>query len=729
MSWRSAILVCGLSSACGSQAPEPIEIDPLAHVDPMIGTGGLGFGVGSIAPGPTRVFGLAKPSPDTSTGGGAPGFSHCAGYYWEDREIRGFSQIHLSGTGVPDYGALLFMPIREVEPPLTERKYRAKLSHERESAGVGLYSVELAEVETRVEVAVTRRTSVYRLGYASERPARALLDLRHGLGDGHTLDGLIRRGEDGRSVEGWLQHAGDISVRYGGFKLHFALRADTDIDRLIWLSDGSTIAADSQSVGPGAGVVMDFGAGPRTVGVQIGLSFVDVDGARRNLEAESTGLDSAVASARSEFSAILGRVRVEGGGAAELKKFYSALYHVFQMPTLLSDVDGRYVGIDGKVHVADGFEYYSDFSTWDTYRTLHPLLTWIAPEYQEAFDRSLLAMMDATGHVPEWPLATGETWTMLGFHGETVLVDSALRGSRAVEAGELFDRLRRLALEPAEGERASRECLASWKERGYCVADEGTGAASQTVENAYNDFALAELAAQLGRSDEAREIREKAARWTGTVNPQGFVQSRRADGSFPGGFSDDLFHEDYVEGNARQWTPAVALDVAGLERAVGHDRLIEQLTRLFEEAEKAEDTPLPDLWYWHGNEPDIHAAYLFLDLGRPELAEKWIRWIETEKYRAGPDGLDGNDDGGTLSAWYVASALGLYPLAGSSRWWVGVPAFPRALVATRAGTMEISTEGPIDGHVVSVKLGDEQPLGRQVEQGQILSGRLEFRLE
>lgn len=687
-------------AACSDPAGEG-SFDPITAVDPLIGTGGLGFAVGSIAPGPRLPFGMANPSLDTAKNGGAPGFSHCAGYYYEDDQARGFSQIHLSGTGVPDYGALLLMPMSEDlgDRPLNERAYRDRFDHHRERAEVGAYAVHLLDADVDVEVTATARGALYRLTYPSGRPANLVVDLDHGLGGGETSDG--RLSVDGRRLSGWLHHAGDLSGRYGGFDLFFAIELEQAPERVRLFSDAYEVEGVTEVSGARSAALIELGTDlPGPLLVKVGLSFVDEASARADLDREQPGFDyeGTKAKAQEAWRRILSKIRVRGGSDEDRTKLYTALYHAYQMPTLLSGGDGRYRGVDGKIHRAEGFRYYSDFSLWDTFRTAHPLFTLLTPEIQEDFNRSLIRMLEDGGHLPRWPLAHGYTWTMLGNHGESMLIDAYLRGAGGFDPERAYGHLFAAANGPVESggvTRAARECIDRYLELGFCPADESSGATSRTLENAYNDWMLGNLAQALGHEEDAGILHERAGAWRKQYNPEtGFLMARMADGSFASDFDDALFSDDFVEGNSRQWTVYVPHDSAGLAEAMGGDEaLIGYLERFFSEAAGAEKTILPDLWYWHGNEPDIHAAYVFSELGRRDLTARWVSWIMDERYGTGPDGLDGNDDGGTLSAWYVFSALGFFPLAGSDRYYVGHPRFDRVEIDVASDPLVVEVDG------------------------------------
>jgi predicted alpha-1,2-mannosidase len=318
------------------------------------------------------------------------------------------------------------------------------------------------------------------------------------------------------------------------------------------------------------------------------------------------------------------------------------------------------------------------------------MLVLIYPEIQRDMNTSLEAMTIANGLVPKWPLATGETNTMIAYHGESVLVDAYTKGVGGFDAERMF------AFLAAK----ERDCSPGYRERGWCGAEEEGGATSKTLENAFGEFVLARFADAVGEDASPHDAR--AGNWKNVFDESvGVVRGRSTDGSWIPDFSTEAFTEDLIEGNSRQWTPFVPHDPKGLAAAMGgDDQLVAFLAELFESAAAAEDTPLPDLWYWHGNEPDIHAAYMFAEVGRPDLTRKWADWVRRDRYTAGPDGLDGNDDGGTLSAWYVFAALGLFPKIAEGRYVLGSPLFPEVEVDVEGGTLRIVAENWAPGRYV-----------------------------
>lgn len=730
---RAAGCLLLLGSWACADATVSEEARPLTEdVNVFVGTGGIGFGVGSIPPSPTVPFGLAKPAPDTSSGGAAPGFSHCGGYWYEDDEVRAFSQLHLVGTGIADYGVLGIMPVTALEDgPFGPHRYRAAMDHAQEKASVGWYQLKLAPSGIGVEISATAHTSLYRMTYPDGAAQGLVIDLAHGLGNGKTVDGLLELDAAKGEASGWLHHKGDFAGRYGGIRVYFAMRFDRPFASYEAVQGTLRMPSVATATGARAGAVVWFGpaSSGSPVRVQIGLSFIDTDTARRALESEwmAFDLERARDAVIASWEPLLAQIQVEGGSAKDRRKLYTALYHVYQMPTLFTEDGGRYRGHDGEVHVADGFTYYSDFSLWDTFRTFHPLITLLRPDLATDFSRSLIAMDEQGSERIKWPLATGETGAMIGNHVESVLADAWIKGARGFDVERIYGRLADGALRGgAGGAYVGRDCWESYAARGYCAADEGSGSTSRTLENAFNDFVLGQLALALGKQADGLALMARSGSWEKLYNPAtGFIQGRKADGSFIDGFRPDLFAEDLVEGNARQWGLFVPHDVDGLAQVMGgRDKLVARVNELFEGAAMAEKTFLPDLWYWHGNEPDIHAAYMPAEIGRPDLTAKWVKWIRDARYADNPAGLDGNDDGGTLSAWYVFSALGIYPKVAEPRYVLGTPIFDRATITLPSGAkVVITSEGASLGpYVQSVTVNGAAIEGPYVAHGALTQG-------
>ncbi len=680
----SFCLGCG---ANGSGTPEPTPAVDL--VDPFIGSGGHYFGFGSAFMGACRPHGMAKPGPDTSKENGAAAFHHFSGYHFDDDYVHGFSQVHIHGTGAPDYGALLLMPTSGFSAEKTgERGYRSRFSKSTEQAEPGYYAVTLDDHGIRAELTATERCGLYRFSYAADETEPVLIvDPSHALPDCEVADAELAATETGGGVHGWLQYQGALTGRSGGFRLYYEMRFSRPAQGwTAWV--GQDLSEGSQSVvGPEVGMAFSFSPNAEPLLVTVGLSYVDLDGARANLAAEIPDRDFERVrdEAREAWAAELARVEIQGGTGDEQEIFYTAVYHAFLTPTLFTDVDGRYTGFDEQIHQAEGFTYYTDFSLWDTYRTVHPLFVLVAPDRQRDMVESLLAMYRQGGHLPKWPAGTGYTGCMIGTPADVTIADTYIKGITDFDVETAYDAVvaNATTAQPSGG----RAEVERYVELGYLPADEVDGSAARTLEFGVADAAIAAWAAALGRADDAAAFAERSGGYRHLWDPElRFLRGRNADGAWFEGDSDfnelDWNAPYYVEGNAWHYLWLVPHDPAGLAELFGSaEAMAEKLEAFFATPEPEDPLGefLPPNYYWHGNEPDIHAAYLFDELGRPERTQHWVRHVLATRYGAGPDGLAGNDDCGTLSSWYVFSASGFYPSAGQTRYWIGSPVFERVV--------------------------------------------------
>ncbi len=655
--------------------------DP-ALVDPLIGTGGLGYGVGSIVPGATLPFGMVKLSPDTTAYGVAPGFDHCGGYWYPDPQIRGFSHNHLSGTGAADQGNIRVMPLLRMTPAASlEAGYRSEFSHETEAASPGYYSVLLERSGILAELSVTERAGIHRYTFPEGDRGTILFDISAVLGESSASDIDFTLDPVAGTLSGTMTNHGSLSSRYGGQPIYFAARIRAPVDDFGVFADGH-LYPSQVSDEPGEHVGAWFSVllpDSKAVELVVGISYISEDQAALNLAEEigDASFDDIRARAEETWRGALARIDVEGGSENDRRIFYTALYHSMMMPTLYTDVNGLYMGFDGGIHQADDFTYYTDFSLWDTFRTLHPLLAFLDPARHADFNRSLMAMQEQIGFFDRWPQGNGPTGSMVGDSAANVLADSYLRGVRGFDADAAFDALWRQATLEDSG--WHRDDLEDYLELGYVPIEAGDRATSETLEYAWNDAALAAFARAMGLDAEADAMRTRALSYRNHFNPDtGFLQGRYADGRFETPFTPHAFLSTYAEGNALQWSWYALHDGSGLVELFGGADVFERrLDEFFERSALEPDTLLPDRNYWHGNEPDLHAAWLYHFVGKPEKTSTWVRWIGDRKYGDGPDGLDGNDDGGALSSWYVWSASGLYPLSGTDLILIATPRFTR----------------------------------------------------
>jgi len=694
----------------------------LSYVDPFIATGGEGFGVGCGFPGAARPFGLVKVSPDTASASGAAfGAYRGGGYHSTDSTIRGFSHIHLHGVGLTDYGLVSMMPTDGMSAELIdEDPRRAPFRKEEESARPGYYRVQLDDPEVEVRLSATDRTALHRYAYADTvAEPTVVIDLSHTMGDARVMAAELTIDPAG-AFEGWMQVDGDMTSPY---TIYFSARMDDP--PTVWgtwsgekLSERSTTVSAAEEAGEGVNVGGYLQLGDDLARIRVGVSMVDLPGARANLAAEDDGHDITV-SAHNAYEAWrpwLDVVAVWGGTEDQRTIFATALYHSLLMPTRYNDVDGRYPGFDGAIHDDPGHPYHTDFSLWDTYRTTHPLYTLLWPATHRVLLRSLARMVEQGGSLPKWPIANWDGGFMVGSPAHIVAAEAAQKELGAFDEQILIDNAVGMALGTVGTPYGGRPDPNRYAELEYIAHDEGGASVAWTQELALADHALGQLGPELVDPTTAATLAERGGWWRNVYDPAvGYFHGRLASGEFAEFASDAAWLDEYAEGNARQYLWFVPHDAPGLFAELGgEDVALERLTEFFERGaqeheEQAEG--IPGTWYWHGNEIDLQAAWLFSLAGRPDLGRQWVRWVMESQYGTGANGLAGNDDGGTLSAWYVWAAMGLYPLAGTDQYVLGDPIFTRVeidrehapLTILRTGTADVDAID-LDGETLDVSI-------------------------
>lgn len=735
-----ALLLACRPGASGPPAdPDFLPYDPLPYVDPLTGTGGIGAQVAGVTPGAAWPNGITRVGPDTRHSvTGAPGFYHFGGYHWDDDRIAGFSHTHAQGMGVNDFGAIHLMPRAAWRPELTGAVGRmAPFSHDREWASPGRYAVDLLDDEVQVEIVATPHGAIHRYAFPADAPApTVVLDLGHRLGTVDIGPATWAALDPATGTIGGLQVIdGGYSARIGGMQNHFELRFDPAPTAWgAWDDPASPVAGATATAGTAGGLWVSFPAGTAEVVVRAGLSIVDRAGAAANLDAElpDGDLEARLAEVEAAWRERLSVARV-WGDEADRGRFHSAHYQALLMPTRYDDVDGRTRGVDGEIGTP-GFPYYSDLSLWDTFRTLHPWYVLVHPDLQRDVARSLARMTEDVGAVPRWPLAHGTTGGMIGSPGCIVLVDTWRAGlTEGWDVEGVFEACLAQATGPTPP--VSRGNVEDYVTYGYVPAP-ASGSTSQTLEYAWADFALADLARGLGRQADAERLAAQAESWRALWDPvERFHRSPDRDGVFPEFEGPLYWGEEYVEGNAWHYLWTVPQDVDGMievqdggDRGAFHDRL-----RAYWEGVALEpDDDFPDDLYWHGNEPVLHYASLGSLSGEPRITADASRWILTHRYPPGPEGLDGNDDAGTLSAWYLLTAIGLYPVAGTPVWALGSPIFERVELDRPQGTLVIEAPGTSDEVWAPVQVTvDGAPLeGWTLDTAALLeAGRIGFLLE
>jgi predicted alpha-1,2-mannosidase len=686
-------------------APAPGE-DPLPLVNPFVGTGGLGFSAGSLVPGPQWPNGMIRPSPDTGIGSFAPSFQHFAGYWFNDTHVRGFSNTRLVGTGAADQGNIRLMPVPRIDnTTVSDDGYRSAFSHENEEASVGYYRVLLEDTGIQAELASLRRVAVHRYTFPAgiEDPG-VVVDVTASILPGEATEAEVFLDPAGREISGSLVQRGSLSSRFGGLPTFFVVRFSKPFQEYGIFENDRVQPRNTHGTGNDLGAFATFapesgspGGAACRVRADVALSFIGIDQARRNLREEmeaGRSFEEAVEANRQAWREKLGAIEITGGTETQRRIFYTALYHAYMMPTLFTESGGRYMGFDGQVHVADDFTYHTDMSLWDTFRTLHPLMALVDPDRARDFVISLIRMYEQGGDLPRWPMGRGYTGCMIGTHADSVIAEAWLKGVGDFDVETAYQGMRRHALGPVPN--AGRDDMEHYSSLGTCTTDHTGQAPSKTVEYAYDDFCVGGLARELGYEEDAALFLRRAGNYARLWDPEtGFLRGRDSSGAWYEPFLPLWpFAEEYVEGDAWHWLWFAPHDVPGLISLFGGPGpFVDKLDFFFRSAREQPDTFLPDLYYWHGNEPDIHAAYLFNEAGRPDLTAEWVRWILRDKYGDRPDGIDGNDDGGTLSSWYIFSALGFYPLNPcDGRYMIGSPIFDTATLHLPGGDLVVSAE-------------------------------------
>lgn len=709
-------------------APPPTDtapelVDAFASVDPLIGTGGNGFRVGSSTPAAALPFGEVRLGPDTDSGYGVFEAYHCSGYYYDDAYISGFSHLHMHGVGVSDEGDLQFSPMDGWDPAYVDSGARIQAyHHENERAVAGRYQVTF-DNGISADLSVTDHVGHHQYVWPEDADPVLVIDLQHNL-DGSNSGAEVHVDTATNTIEGWTLNTGSFSGGTSAFKVYFSAVFDTGIESYATWGDDSPQTWRPDASGVDVGVwIRSPSRGAR---VRVGISVVSLEGARANLATElpdDQGVSLTAQAAADVWRAKLAPVRIYGGDTQERRIFYTSLYHVLQMPTLYADADGAWHGFDGETHPYSGFWFHSDLSLWDTYRTAHPFYDLVYPDDAREFANSLVAMAQTGGAYPRWPVAGGEGGSMLGAPADIALADAWMRGVRDWDVGTGWP----LLVKQERGEIAvpynGRPGIADLEAYGYLPSDLYGSSVAWVQELAWADAAMANLADGLGQADQAEYFRTLSATWKNQWDPTvGFFHARTSDGSFAAGFSDTLWTDEYTEGTAWQylwpsfWDPAALADTLG-----GRDAALERLDTFFDEAVALGAIDGPPTWYWHGNEPDLHAAWLYTLWGEPDATQDRVKWIRDTWYDDAPVGLAGNDDAGTLSAWYLFAAMGLYPVAGTSTWVLGRPLFPEVDLDLRLGTLVLRREG--DGaHVDHVELDGVRVDGPTIDQSELAAG-------
>ncbi len=625
------------------------------YVNPFIGTGGHGH----TFPGATLPFGMVQLSPDTRNDDSWDG---SGGYHYNDSVIYGFSHTHLSGTGVSDYGDFLLMPVTQTFD-LENADYKSTFSHDQEEASAGCYSVNL-DNGVEVELTATTRCGMHHYVFP-ENKMSVIIDLHHRdellaaeikVIDDHTLS--LKRVSAAWARQ---QHA------YGYLKFSIPFK--------ITLSKDQRLAR------------LDFESSDKSLLAKLGFSFVDVEGAQKNLEAEIPAWDfneiklQAIAAWQKELL----KIEVKSEQEKDLTIFYTALYHTMIHPNIASDVDQRYRGMDMKIHKAKDFDYYTVFSLWDTFRATHPLYTLIDRKRSLDFIKTFLAQYQQGGRLPVWELASNETDCMIGYHSVSVITDAVAKDITGFDLNLAFEAAKKSA-------RWDHLGLPYYSANGHLSVDAEHESVSKTLEYAYDDWCIAQLATKLNKTDDYYEFIKRSSYWKNLYDPStGFMRPRK-NGNWLSPFEAREVNNHYTEANSWQYSFFVPQDIYGLIELSGGPEAFEQkLDSLFAASTQTTGREQADITgligqYAHGNEPSHHIAYLYQFVEKPEKTRQLINKIISEFYTDQPDGLIGNEDCGQMSAWYVLSSIGLYQVTpGTSFFLVNNPHFEEVKINLENG--------------------------------------------
>ena len=708
-------------AACSPKQETTVSTEYAQYVNPLIGTDFTG----NTYPGAQVPFGKVQLSPDN----GLPGWNRISGYYYPDSTIAGFSHTHLSGTGAGDLYDIMFMPVtrpyKEAEPPLG---IHSSFSHNDEFASAGYYRVLLKDYNINVELTATERCGIQRYTFPKAESS-IFLNLKKAMNWDFTLDSYIEV-VDSCTIRGYRISQGWSPEQHVYFQTRFSRPFD---DYQIDKTDITT--KEKGKIGTAYIARFDFNTEKdEEILVTTALSGVSMEGAALNLQTEAPkdDFDYYYAQAVSNWNTQLGKIKIEGGSTDDQTVFYTALYHSMLAPTIYSDVDGSYMGADRKIHKAEGWTNYSTFSLWDTFRASHPFFTYTQPERANDMIKGFLEFYKQSGALSLWNLYGWETNMMIGYHAVPVIVDAYLKG-----IGD-FDP--ELALEAcvASANRDDYHGIGEYKSMGYVPAYSDpklwkSWSMSKTLEYAYDDYCIARMAEKMGKADIAQEFYKRSENYRNVFNPaSSFMQPRDEKGNFAKDFKAETYTEDICESNGWQYFWSVQHNIDDLIRLVGgEERFAQKLDSMFTYT-PASDEELPIFstgmigQYAHGNEPSHHVIYLYNKVKQPWKTQQYAAKVMHELYTNQPGGLCGNEDCGQMSAWYVFSAMGFYPVDPiSGQYEIGTPMFPHVEMKLSNGktfTVNAPAVSRENIYIQSVKVNGEPYKKSYLTHDLIMSG-------
>ena len=666
------------------------------YVNPLLGTDDHGH----TFPGAALPGGMVQLGPDTDI----KGWDWCSGYHYSDSSVMGFSHLHRSGMGAGDWGDIMFMPTTgplKVEPGAKDKPgegYRSRFSHTEEAASAGYYAVSLKDYGIKAELTVSERSGYHKYTFPKSDASHILIDMNHGIGDKCTNAQI--KIVSNTEIEGHRGSDGFVDNQ----NVYFFAKFSKPFSSSGTWDKKNILPGSKEGSGTQIGAFVNYvTAESETVEVKVGISYTSIAQARLNLETEILQRDfnQVKEAAKAKWNKALAKIEIESGNTSDVKSvnqkmetFYTALYHSLLFPATFSDVDGKYMGLDNKVHTTKGFTYRSDFSLWDTFRAEMPLLTLVEPSRSNDAINTWIAQYQQGGWLPT-PQQFGNSYTndMIGDHPVVAILDAYKKGIQNFDLKKAYEAVRKNAMEtpPSNNRSEGRTGLEYYLKYGYIPYDKVRESVSRTLEYAFNDWCVAQLAKEAGKMDDYALFMKRAFNYKNVMDlTTGFARPKNSEGKWLDPFDPKFVghgnDRHYTEANAWQYTLFVPHDVQGvINLAGGRPNFVAKLDTLFTTSSEIKST-VSDITgligqYAHGNEPGHHTVYLYNYAGVPWKTQNMARKVMDDLYTAGPAGLCGNEDMGQMSAWYVLSAMGFYPVApGQNVYSIGSPLFSKVTI-------------------------------------------------
>jgi len=641
------------------------------HVNPFIGTGGHGH----TFPGATVPFGMVQLSPDTRIDGSWDG---CGGYHYSDNVIYGFSHTHLNGVGVSDYGDIMLMPTMGT-PVVNNKEYSSPFSHANEKASAGFYSVKLDKHDIDVRLTTSTRVGFHEYTFNKAGQGNIILDLNH---RDKLLEGRIRV-VDNKTIEVLRRSEAWARDQYVYARIEFNVAFDN-----VYFTRKTNQSNNTENTEISAATFTKQVKKGEKILVKVSLSPTSYEGAKLNSsEIKHWNFEKVKTAAEILWNKELSKIEVTSNDKDKLAIFYTALYHTMMQPNIAEDLDGKYRGRDNKIHVADTFDYYTVFSLWDTFRGAHPLYTLIDKKRTADYINTFIKQYEQGGRLPVWELASNETDCMIGYHSVSVMADAMVKGIKGFDYEKAFEAAKHSAMLDHLG-------LDAYKKNGFISIDDEHESVSKTLEYAYDDWCIAQMAQILNKKEDYQYFMKRSQSWKNLFDAEtGFMRPKK-NGGWDKPFDPREVNNNFTEGNSWQYSFFVPQDISGMIAAYGGKEKFEaKLDEMFTAPSATTGREQVDITgligqYAHGNEPSHHMAYLYNYIGKPEKTKEKVHYILNEFYKNTPDGLIGNEDCGQMSAWYVLSSMGIYNVTPGNRnfnWTVIEPFFDEIKVKLENG--------------------------------------------